>query len=269
MKDKKISFMGILNATPDSFSDGGSFVDIDKALYHCKRMIEEGADIIDIGGESSRPGSDGVSLSEELDRVIPIIEKVKEEFDIVVSIDTVKSEVARIAVFEHGVDIINDISALKGDENMARVVSESDVPVILMHMKGKPKNMQDKPFYDDVLAEIEDYFEERIGFSVNHGIKKENIILDPGIGFGKRLEDNVNIIKGISKFKKFNLPILIGLSRKRFLGEISGEVRPIDRDYETAMANIISIQNGASIIRTHNIAATIRSMKIFDELIKN
>ncbi len=261
--EKKIKIMGILNLTPDSFSDGGKFNEIDKALYHVSNMIDEGADIIDVGGESSRPGSDGISTEEEIDRVIPIIKKIKSEFDIIVSIDTVKSVVAEIAVSECHVDIINDISALSNDKKMVSIVSKFNIPIVLMHRKGISKTMQEKPFYNDVIGEISQFFEERIIFALDNGIKKKNIILDPGIGFGKRLEDNINIIKNLAKFEKYNLPILMGLSRKRFLGEITNEENPEKREIETAIANLISIKNGASILRVHNIKATKKMLDVF------
>ncbi len=266
MERDKIKIMGILNITLDSFSDGGKFHNPDKALFHVEQMIIDGADIIDVGGESSRPGSEGISLSEEMDRVIPIIEKIKEIFDIAVSIDTTKSEVARIAVSEYKTDIVNDISALSKDEKMAATVSKLNVPVILMHMKGIPRNMQEKPFYEDVIKEINGFFKERIQFAIDSGIGKGNIILDPGIGFGKRLEDNCRIIRELAEFKKFDLPILMGLSRKRFLGEITGEQNPAEREIETAVANLISIKNGASIIRVHDVKTTIKMLKTYSSL---
>lgn len=266
MKNKKTKIMGILNTTPDSFSDGGKYNKIDTALFHVEEMINDGADIIDVGGESSRPGSEGISLAEEIDRVIPIIKKIKSEFDIQVSVDTTKSEVARIAVFEYGADIINDISALKKDKNMVLAVKELNVPIVLMHMKGIPKNMQDKPYYENVIDEIIQFFENRIKYAIENGIRKDKIILDPGIGFGKRLEDNIGIIKELSRFKKFGLPILMGLSRKRFLGEIAGDQNPMERDIETSIANIISVKNGANIIRVHNVKAAVKALKVYNSL---
>jgi dihydropteroate synthase len=192
--------MGILNVTPDSFSDGGKFLSAGNALQHVRTMVAAGADMIDVGGESSRPGAARISLDEEIDRVLPIIEKIKEEFTVLVSIDTIKESVARLAVEEGGADLINDISGLQFDEQMAAAVAELNVPVVLMHIKGTPESMQKNPSYIDVVGEISDYFRERIDYALNNGIKKEKIILDPGIGFGKRLEDNIAIIKNLKSF---------------------------------------------------------------------
>ncbi|MCX6554476.1 MAG: dihydropteroate synthase [Candidatus Aminicenantes bacterium] len=229
--------MGILNITPD-------------------------ADIIDVGGESTRPGAGQLSPEEEIDRVLPIIEKIKEELEVLVSIDTSKADVARLAVEEGGADMVNDISALQFDEHMAATVAELNVPVALMHIKGTPENMQKDPFYVDVIGEINDYFQQRIDFALSHGIKKEKIILDPGIGFGKRLEDNVAIIKNLKRFGEFELPILVGVSRKSFLGRLSGEIVPEKRLAETITANVLAVLNGAAILRVHDVEATVKAMKI-------
>ena len=259
--------MGILNLTPDSFSDGGKFNQFDSAISHAEKMIRSGAGIIDIGGESTRPGALKVEINSEIDRVLPVIEKIKREFDILVSIDTYKKRVAEVAVKEGGADIINDISALSFSNEMADIVAKLDVPVILMHIKGTPSNMQNDPSYIDVVSEITEYFYERIDYAISKGIKREKIILDPGIGFGKRVEDNIAIIKNIKKFKVLNLPLLIGLSRKSFLGVIGGEKIPEEREVETISANLISVLNGASIIRVHNVENCVRSVRILRELV--
>ncbi len=258
--------MGILNLTPDSFSDGGKFNQFDSAILHAEKMIRSGAGIIDIGGESTRPGALKVEINSEIDRVLPVIEKIKREFDILISIDTYKKRVAELAVKEGGADIINDISALSFSDEMADIVAKLDVPVILMHIKGTPSNMQKDPSYIDVVSEIKEYFTERIDFAISRGIQREKIILDPGIGFGKRVEDNIAIIKNIKKFKDLNLPLLIGLSRKSFLGEIGGEDVPEEREVETISANLISVLNGASILRVHNVENCVRSVRILKEL---
>lgn len=258
--------MGVLNVTPDSFSDGGKFLEIDAALKHTEKMVNDGARIIDIGGESSRPWAKKVSIEEEIDRVMPIIESIKERFETLVSIDTYKERVAREAVLEAGADMVNDISALRFSENMAETVARLDVPVVLMHIKGTPENMQEDPFYSDVIAEIKRYFHVNINNALAKGIKKEKIIIDPGIGFGKRSEDNIEIIKKLAEFKQFETPILIGVSRKSFLGNISGEMNPEEREAETICANLISIINGASIIRVHNVKNAVKSIKIIKEL---
>jgi dihydropteroate synthase len=257
--------MGVLNATPDSFSDGGKFLTIDPALKHTENMVRDGAHIIDVGGESSRPGAKKVSIEEELERVMPIIEGIKDRFEVLVSIDTYKERIARDAVLEAGADIVNDISALRFSENMAETVAKLDVPVILMHIKGSPEDMQQAPSYEDVISEIKQYFEVNIDIALSKGIKKEKMIIDPGIGFGKRVKDNIEIIKRLSEFKEFELPILIGLSRKSFLGAISGEPNPIDREAETISANIFAILNGASIIRVHKVINAVKAIKILKE----
>jgi dihydropteroate synthase len=229
-------------------------------------MVAAGADIIDVGGESTRPGAGRLSVEEELDRILPTIEKIKEELGVLVSIDTTKADVARLAVEEGGADLVNDISALQFSEHMAATVAELNVPVVLMHIKGTPENMQNDPFYTDVVNEITDYFQQRIDFALSHDIKKEKIILDPGIGFGKRLEDNIAIIKNLKKFSVFDLPILIGISRKSFLGQLSGETIPEKRQAETITANILAVINGAAIIRVHDVAQTVKAMKILKAL---
>lgn len=258
--------MGILNVTPDSFSDGGDFFRIDTALKQAASMIKEGADIIDVGGESTRPGANTVSVEEEIDRVIPVIERIKEEFDTLVSVDTMKEKIARIAVLEADADIINDISALRICENIAETVARLEVPVIMMHIQGTPESMQMNPHYVDIISEIKKYFFERINYATSKGIKRERIIIDPGIGFGKNLEHNIKIVKNLAEFKEFGLPILIGLSRKSFLGKISEETNAKDREIETVTAGIVSILNGASIIRVHNVKNAVRSIKVLKKL---
>lgn len=258
--------MGILNVTPDSFSDGNKFFKNGTALKQAEEMIRDGAAIIDIGGESTRPGARAVSADEEIDRVMPIIEAIKSEFGVLVSIDTYKERVARTAVLEGGADIVNDISAMTFSSNMADTIAELDVPVILMHIKGTPENMQNEPFYTDLIKELKLYFHSRIDFAMEKGIKKEKLIIDPGIGFGKKVHDNVEIIQRLDEFKEFELPILIGLSRKTFLGAITGEVDPCQRETETVCANLIAVQNGAAIIRVHHVKNAVRSLKILKAL---
>ncbi|MCK5055885.1 MAG: dihydropteroate synthase [Candidatus Aminicenantes bacterium] len=259
--------MGVLNVTPDSFSDGGEYLEIDAALRHTEKMIRDGAQIIDIGGESSRPGAAKVSIEEEIDRAVPIIRNIKDRFETIVSIDTYKERVAREAVLEAGADIVNDISALRFSEHMAETIARLDVPVILMHIKGTPENMQKDPSYTDITAEIKQYFHVNIDIALSKGIKKEKIIIDPGIGFGKKLQDNIEIIKKLSEFKEFEVPILIGVSRKSFLGAISGETNPAEREAETISANLIALMNGASLVRVHNVRNAVKSIKIFKELV--
>lgn len=259
--------MGVLNVTPDSFSDGGQFLEYDRALIQAEQMVKDGAAIIDIGGESSRPGARTVSTEEEIDRIMPIIEKVKDEFAVIVSVDTYKERVARVAVLEAGADMVNDISALRFSENMADTIAKLEVPVVMMHIKGTPENMQKNPSYQDLIPELKQYFHTQIEYALSKGIKKKKIIIDPGIGFGKRVEDNIEIIKRLKEFKEFELPILMGLSRKSFLGIISNEPIPAEREAETISANIIAILNGASIIRVHNVKNTVKSIKILKKLV--
>ena len=260
--------MGILNITPDSFSDGGKFINPEDAVRQAEALIGDGADIIDVGGESTRPGAQKVGIEEEMDRVIPVIEKIKEEFPVLVSVDTYKDRVARAAVLEGGADMVNDISGMRFTDQMVTTIVELDVPIILMHIKGTPEDMQKDPTYQDVIEEIKQYFRDRINYVFAKGLKKEKIIIDPGIGFGKRLQDNIEIIHRLAEFKQFDCPILMGLSRKSFLGQITGEETPFDREAETITANVIAILNGASIIRVHNVENAVKSLKILNHLVE-
>ncbi len=258
--------MGVLNVTPDSFSDGGHFHHLDDALKHAGQMIKDGAAIIDVGGESSRPGARAVDSDEEIDRILPVIEKIKEEFQVIVSVDTYKDRVAKTAVTEAGADMVNDISGLQFSDNMAETVAKLDVPVVLMHIKGTPENMQTHPYYQELIPELKHYFYTRIDYALTSGIKKEKIIIDPGLGFGKRVEDNIEIIRKLGEFKEFELPIMIGLSRKSFLGAITGEPLPLEREAETLCANMVAILNGASIIRVHHVKNTVKAIKVLTRL---
>jgi dihydropteroate synthase len=245
-------FVGILNVTPDSFSDGGEFLQVEKAVKRAKELVEEGADIIDIGGESSRPFSDPVPEEEELKRVIPVIKAVKSELpDVIISIDTYKSRVAEKAL-EAGADIVNDISAGRFDPDMVKVVKEAGCPVILMHMKGTPKTMQINPFYKDVIAEIKNFLKEKIEYFVEKGVDFEKIIIDPGIGFGKRLEDNLKIIRNLDAFLSLNRPVLLGHSRKSFIGEFIKKP-PRERDFATAGVSVYAVLKGIHFLRVHSV----------------
>jgi dihydropteroate synthase len=258
--------MGILNVTPDSFSDAGRFFAPAAALEHARAMAAAGADIIDVGGESTRPGATPISVDEETDRVLPLIEKIKEELGILVSVDTSKEEVARLAVEEGGADLVNDISGLRFSEHMAAAIAELNVPVIVMHIQGTPEDMQRHPSYADVVGEIKDYFQERIEFAMSRGVKKEKIILDPGIGFGKRLEDNVAIIRHLREFAEFELPVMVGLSRKSFLGLLSGEKAAEKRGAETIAAGLVAVRNGAAMLRVHDVAGMVKALKVWKSL---
>ncbi|MCK4428552.1 MAG: dihydropteroate synthase [candidate division Zixibacteria bacterium] len=257
--------MGILNVTPDSFSDGGKFFQVEHAVKQGIRMAEEGADMIDVGGESTRPESDPVTIEEELSRVIPVIGALSKEIDIPISIDTYKSEVAKKAL-DSGAEMINEISALRFDPKMKEVAAEYQVPIVLMHIKGTPKNMQETPYYDDVIEEIIEYLKESTKLAKDAGIGEENIIVDPGIGFGKRLEDNLNILKNLKKFSILDCPILVGPSRKSFIGKILG--LPVEERLEGSLASLaVSIMNGANIVRVHDVKESKRVACLVDTIL--
>lgn len=244
--------MGVVNCTPDSFAvRHKSAVE---AIAAVRQMIDDGADIVDIGGESSRPGSEPVSADEELARVIPVIEAVRTFSDIPISIDTTKASVAEKALTA-GANIINDISALAFDDGIAAVAVRQNCPVVLMHIKGRPKTMQKNPHYDDVINEVMEYFDERIRYAVSHGINLEKIILDVGIGFGKRREDNLTLIRHLDRFKRFGRPLLVGASRKRFIGDLTGAGEDGRMPGSVAIA-ALAVQNGADILRVHDVAET-------------
>ncbi len=257
--------MGILNVTPDSFSDGNCFHNVDKAVQHCMELIGEGADIIDIGGESSRPGSDPVSLDEEIKRVIPVIEHIRKKSYIPISVDTYHSETARMSI-QAGADIINDISALRLDKELAGVLADnSHIPLILMHMQGLPKTMQNNPEYDDVIDEIMQFFAERIAYCLSIGISKDRIILDPGIGFGKRLEDNLKILGQLTTFKSLGCPVLLGASRKSFFNQIYPSL-PQERLMGTLATSALAFQSGLSFIRIHDVKANKEFLSVLKEV---
>ena len=254
--------MGVLNVTPDSFSDGGKYAKPRSAARRASEMEKQGADIIDIGGESTRPGAEPVSAETELERVIPVIESIRKKSDIPISIDTYKAKVAEIAI-SAGADIVNDISALRFDAAMAEVVAASKVPVVLMHMQGTPDRMQQEPHYDNCVSEILKFFWVRIEFCKNAGIDKSKLILDPGIGFGKRLSDNTEILANLETFKSFSLPIMIGVSRKSFIGMINPTGSESTKRIGGSIAGaLLAIQNGANIVRVHDVAETVEAIKV-------
>ncbi len=261
---EKTHVMGILNVTPDSFSDGGYFCDIRTALTHVERMINEGADFIDIGGESTKPGAKPVPLEEELKRVIPVITEIKKNFFVPVSVDTYKADVAKRAL-DAGADMINDISAMRFDPEMKKTVADAGVPVILMHIKGTPRDMQKNPKYDCVVTEIFDYLKEAVDEAEAAGIKSKNIIIDPGIGFGKLLDHNTEILKKLSEFKALRKAIMIGVSRKSFIGQLTG-ADATDRLNGSTAANVVSVINGANLLRVHDVKETIHAIKIAEAL---
>lgn len=256
--------MGILNVTPDSFFDGGRYVKKEKAIEHGISMFEQGADIIDVGGESTRPYSKRVSVEEELERVIPVIEGLAKEVDVPISIDTYKSKVAEEAI-KAGASMINDISAFRFDPKMPEIVFKAKVPVILMHMKGRPENMQDNPEYDDLISEIISFLTDAKDNAIKHGIKEEHIVIDPGIGFGKRLEHNLKIINSLKSFSVLNSPVLIGLSNKAFISQIVGKQLE-QRETGTMAALACAIINGAHIVRVHNVKKAVETAKMVDAI---
>ena len=256
--------MGILNVTTDSFSDGGLFFDMGIAINHALEMEAAGADIIDIGGESTRPGAEPVLLEDELNRVIPVIEAIRSESDVCVSIDTYKADVAEKAITA-GANIVNDISGLQFDESMANVVKNNNVPVVIMHIKGTPREMQKDPHYDDLMQEVVAYFQERVEFCRQRGIKKGNIILDPGIGFGKRSQDNFELLRELKQIADLGYPVLSGPSRNSFIG-LTLDL-PVDERVEgTAAAVTASILNGAKIVRVHDVQEMKRVVTIADNI---
>ncbi len=264
-KDDSIKIMGILNVTPDSFSDGGKFSNFETAIAQADDLIGAGADILDVGGESTRPFAEPVSTEEELRRVIPVIEAVRKKHSIPISIDTSKATVAREAL-KAGADIINDISALKKDPKMITVARQTDVPLIIMHMQGTPSDMQIKPVYSDVVQEIIDFFTERIDWITGNGIDRDRLIIDPGIGFGKTLQHNLSILKHLEKFSSLSLPLLLGHSRKRFLGDIAGIPAEQERDLATAIVAALCAAKNIAIVRVHNVAATRQALLVAEAI---
>jgi dihydropteroate synthase len=269
---KQTRIMGVLNVTPDSFSDGGKFFTFDDAVAQGLKLCEDGADILDIGGESTRPFSETISAEEEMDRVIPVIEEVARQVSIPISIDTTKAGVAKRA-FQAGAGLINDVSALRYDPQMADVAAELRLPVILMHMLGSPKTMQVAPVYDDLIGEIRTFLEHAVAHAMKKGISKSNIIIDPGIGFGKTLEHNLLLIKHLHEFERLDVPILIGPSRKAFIRQILKDhnAKDIKADLPlvetgTQAAVVASVLNGAHLVRVHDVAGTRATLQIIDAI---
>ena len=263
---RRTYIMGILNVTPDSFSDAGKFMSFDEAVSHAKRMAEDGADIIDIGGESTRPGSKAVSSSEEKKRVIPIIKKLSKDKDIVISIDTTKADVAEEAL-SAGAHMVNDISGLHFDKKIAKVVAKIGVPIVLMHIKGIPRTMQGNPVYNDLVGEILDYLEDGIKVAESSGINREKIIIDPGIGFGKTADHNLDIIRKLGEFRSLGRPVLIGTSRKAVIGKVL-DLPSEERLEGTAATVAASICNGADIVRVHDVPEMVRVVKMTDAIVR-
>jgi dihydropteroate synthase len=246
--------MGILNITPDSFSDGGKYTSIDAALRQVERMLAEGVDIIDIGGESTRPGSDSVAAADQQQRVIPVITAIRQQLKspILISIDTTSSEVAKAALAA-GANIINDVSAGQDDKAILALAAQTDVPIILMHSQGTPKTMQDNPYYKNVVQEVIDALKKRINAALKAGIKKENIALDPGIGFGKRRQDNLDLLAHLDALAALGFPVLLGASRKRFMGTLCEVAEPSDLVTATAVTTALGVMAGVRIFRVHDV----------------
>jgi len=246
--------MGILNVTPDSFSDGGKFTNIDSAIKQVRKMLSEGVDIIDIGGESTRPGSASVTEDEQISRVVPVIKAIRSNFPdtLLISIDTTLSAVAKSAL-DAGANIINDISAGQGDKNILTLASEYDVPIILMHMQGTPQTMQDNPSYEEVVTEVCESLICSVEEAMAAGIKKENIALDPGIGFGKRREDNINLLAQLERIVALGYPVLLGTSRKRFMGSLCAVSEPAELVTATAVTTALGVMSGVPMFRVHDV----------------
>ena len=259
----KPKIMGVLNITPDSFSDGGKYQSLDHALSACEKMIDEGASIIDVGGESTKPGSSPIEASIQIDRVIPVIQSIKKNFDTVVSVDTGDPVVMREAI-KNGAEIVNDVYALKNTVDMDFLSGENKA-ICLMHMKGLPSSMQENPVYDDLMTEIKSFLEERINFCLRAGKNRESLIIDPGFGFGKTLRHNILLLKNIEQLKYLEVPICVGISRKSFIGKITNKTIN-ERLYGSLGATLIALQNGANIIRTHDVGPTTDIINLYNSL---
>ncbi|MBC8244467.1 MAG: dihydropteroate synthase [Verrucomicrobia bacterium] len=259
--------MGIVNTTPDSFADGGRFPDTGSAVDHALRLADEGAEIIDIGGESTRPGSDPVSAEEELRRVVPVIGRLAKRSDVTLSIDTQKPAVAKAAL-DAGATIVNDIAANRESPEMWQVVAEAKAGYVCMHMQGTPQSMQVKPSYDDVVREVRDFFDERLARLTEHGVGGEQVALDPGIGFGKNLEHNITLLGGLNRFTVAERPILVGVSRKSFIGKLLGT--PTDDRLPASLACAAwATAEGAHVVRVHDVADTVQAVRMAEALKRN
>jgi len=253
--------MGILNVTPDSFSDGGLQADRGGSIEHGLELVAAGADLVDIGGESTRPGAVPISCAEEMDRVLPVVEALAREVDVPLSVDTTKAEVARAAL-DLGARMINDVSAGTLDPDMLPLAVERDAHVLWMHMQNTPPDMQDAPTYEDVVLEVTEHLRRRVAASLKAGLQAPRIAVDPGIGFGKRLKDNLELIRSLGELRSLGLPIVVGVSRKSFLGRISGRENPRARDIETLAAVCAAHALGADVHRVHDVAATRRALSV-------
>ena len=259
--------MGILNVTPDSFSDGGRYLDADAAVHHALRMAEDGADVIDIGGESTRPGAEPLTVDQELERVLPVIRRLAGSCPIPLSIDTYKSEVARRAVLE-GAAMVNDISGMTFDAGMPKTVADLGVPVILMHIKGTPRTMQQDPRYADVVAEVKEWLQRRAEAAVAAGIPRDYIFVDPGFGFGKTAEQNLELLRRLPEFRTLGLPIALGTSRKSTIGKVLGGLPVEERLEGTAATVALAIAGGAALVRVHDVREMVRVARMADAVVR-
>lgn len=259
--------MGVLNVTPDSFYDGGRYLRVEDALARAQQMISEGADILDVGGESTRPGSEAVPVQEELRRVLPVVEALATHTQVALSLDTYKAEVAKRAL-EAGAHLVNDVSAMRFDPEMPSVVTKYGAGIILMHLQGTPRTMQQNPVYEDAVREIRDFLAERAQFAQQVGVPAEHIWLDPGIGFGKTLEHNLQILRNLQAFKALGYPLLIGTSRKSFIGKILGDLPPEERLEGTLATLALAVAGGADIVRVHDVKEAVRAVRVADAILR-
>lgn len=258
--------MGIVNVTPDSFSDGGRYFDVDRAVEHGRELIREGADILDVGGESTRPGAEPVSEVEELRRVMPVIRALRAESEVLISIDTFKATVAAAAL-EAGADIINDVSGLTHDPQMVALAARSSAGIVLMHMKGEPRTMQLNPHYKDVVAEVQQFFRERLAALADAGIAPERVVLDPGIGFGKALDHNLSLMRSLRELAVDDRPVLLGVSRKSMIGKLVGSDRMEDRAWPTVALTSYAREKGVRIVRVHEVKANVDAMRMTEAIL--
>jgi len=263
---KRGMLMGVLNVTPDSFSDGGEFFDSDRAIEHGIKMASEGADIVDIGGESTRPGAEPISVKEELNRVIPVIERLRAKIDIPISIDTSKSEVASAAL-DAGASIINDVTAARGDEKILPLAATRKAALVLMHMQGDPRTMQKNPQYGDVVGEVADFFRQQYARSLEFGIDPMCIAFDPGIGFGKTLEDNLKLLKNLDRLRVHDRPFVVGVSRKSFLSKLVGSNEMGDRLAPTVAFTSMLRSRGADVLRVHDVKENVAALRISEAVL--
>jgi dihydropteroate synthase len=259
--------VGILNVTPDSFSDGGDFFDPEAAAEHAAAMLDEGADMLDVGGESTRPGSDPVSQEEEIRRVVPVLKRILSvRPEAVISVDTYRSGTAKAAL-KAGASLVNDVTALRGDPGMVSLIEEAACPVILMHMQGEPKTMQKEPNYQDVVGEVRDFLAERAEYAVAAGVRLENIIVDPGIGFGKNLEHNLALLRNLDALVDLGFPVLIGTSRKSFVERITGVQEARDRVFGTVATTVLAFEQGATFFRVHDVRANRQALAVAEAVL--